>query len=543
MNAIVAAQGAADIARAAALARLREIAERKLRYDTDLEAYAGDCLYIRPEAGGEILLRYNSDQRYINEQCDDQKRRTGKVRKVVVKARKVGTSTQVASRFYHGTSRKRGRKAFVLTQSDDATDTIFGIYERYHRRNPHAPQTGKSNAKELYFNVLDSGISVGTAGSKAVARGDTIQYFHGSEVAFWPNADVHATGALEAVPNVDGTEIILESTANGASGLFYNMVQSALRKQGDFEIIFLPWFTHASYVAEPPAGWRPPMDFIEYAVNHGLKRNQLYWAFRKNADMAAKANLPEDRICWMFRQEFPATVEEAFRASRTGRFIAADDVLRARKAKLGDQSSKAFIIGCDFACGGQGEGGDANCFIDRRGRVAGSIVYERFRERNHIEVANKLGAIIERLKPDMCFLDVGGGGSAVYDILVDRNFGEVLTLVNFGGSPRDEVKYLNKRAEMWGEMRDWLEDTGGAQIPDDDVLDGELTAPKGGENMNQQIKLEPKKDIRKEFGASPDGADALALTFAEPVRKNADKQSKTAAAASTFRPMDNTAGY
>ncbi len=73
----------------------------------------------------------------------------------------------------------------------------------------------------MVFDALDSGYRVGTAGTEGVGRSETIQYFHGSEVAYWKNADSHMSGILQAVPEEDGTEIILESTANGIGGLFY----------------------------------------------------------------------------------------------------------------------------------------------------------------------------------------------------------------------------------------------------------------------------------------------------------------------------------
>ena len=75
------------------------------------------------------------------------------------------------------------------------------------RIQPHAtrscdeevkPHTAAANAKELYFDTLDSGYLVATAGSREVGRSDTIQRFHGSEVAFWPNAESHIEGIGQA---------------------------------------------------------------------------------------------------------------------------------------------------------------------------------------------------------------------------------------------------------------------------------------------------------------------------------------------------------
>jgi len=89
--------------------------------------------------------------------------------------------------------------------------------------------------------------------------------------------------------------------------------------------------------------------------------------------------------------------------------------------------------------------------------------------------------------------------------------------VNFGGKAADGRLYANKRGEMYGEMKAWLTDVGGASIPDSDTLDGELTATQYKYNANQQVVLETKDRLRARLKMSPDGADALALTFTEPV--------------------------
>ena len=109
------------------------------------------------------------------------------------------------------------------------------------------PSTGASSAKELYFDGLDSGYKVGTAGNKSVGRGTTIQYFHGSEVAFWPHASEHAKGILQAVPDARDTEIILESTGNGIGNYFHQQWQLAERGESEYQAIFVPWYWQTEY--------------------------------------------------------------------------------------------------------------------------------------------------------------------------------------------------------------------------------------------------------------------------------------------------------
>jgi hypothetical protein len=117
---------------------------------------------------------------------------------------------------------------------------------------------------------------------------------------------------------------------------------------------------------------------------------------------------------------------------------------------------------------------------------------------------------------DAIFIDFGYG-TGLYSAL--KQLGRKSILVKFGGASSDK-QYLNKRTEMWGLMRDWLK-TGGC-IPDDTVLCQELVAPeehvaKG--KLQGTIVLESKEDIKEREGFSPNRADALALTFAMPVRK------------------------
>ncbi len=92
------------------------------------------------------------------------------------------------------------------------------MVERYHSHCPDLvrPATGAANAKELSFETLESGYAVGTAGAKAVGRSQTVQLFHGSEVAFWPNAKTHFAGVVQAIPDLP---MVRSTTARISLGL------------------------------------------------------------------------------------------------------------------------------------------------------------------------------------------------------------------------------------------------------------------------------------------------------------------------------------
>ena len=107
---------------------------------------------------------------------------------------------------------------------------------------------------------------------------------------------------------------------------------------------------------------------------------------------------------------------------------------------------------------------------------------------------------------------------------MELEYGEKVHPVQFGSTPYDTERYANKRAEMWGEMRDWLAEPGGADVPDDDLLHTHICAPKFRLNSNDQIVLEDKAKIKARLQLSPDIGDALALTFAEPVRQRQQRR-------------------
>ena len=159
------------------------LVRRLRRLRGDLPLYAAECLRIRDKAGALVPLELNAAQRFLHARMEDQKRRTGKVRCLIGKGRQTGGSTYVGARFYHRTSMRPGVKCYILCHEQEASDTLFDMVDTFHANNPLAPSTGASNAKELVFNKLGSGYSVGTAGTKAAGRSSTNHLLHWSEVA------------------------------------------------------------------------------------------------------------------------------------------------------------------------------------------------------------------------------------------------------------------------------------------------------------------------------------------------------------------------
>lgn len=479
----------------------------------DFPAYAAQCLKIKSKSGQLVPFVLNKAQRYIHERLEAQKTSLGYVRALLLKGRQQGASTYIGGRYYHRTSLNRGVNAFILTHEQDATDNLFKMVDRYHTNNPLAPQTGAANAKELNFPRLDSGYTVGTAGTKAVGRSKTILLLHGSEAAFWPHAATHFAGVVQAVPNEPGSEVIIESTANGVGGEFHERWQRAEAGIGDYQAIFVPWFWQDEY-RRPADDFVPDDEEREYGEAHGLDNEQLAWR---------RAKIEELKDPLLFKQEYPATAAEAFQNTGHDSFIKPDVVLRARKTTCEPFGPK--IAGADPARFGD----DRFSIAIRQGRKVHKI--ESKAKLDVVQGANWCRQVIDAEKPKRMFIDVGGLGAGVVDILHSWGapYDKIVVGVNFGSAPytpnpkdkdgRDCGGYVNRRAEMWGLSKDWLDEVGGVDLPDLDSLQADACGPKYKYDVCQRVSLESKEDMRRRGFRSPDEWDAVALTFAEPVNE------------------------
>ena len=494
----------------------KELAIRQ-RLKDDFPHYASKCLWIRTKSGSIEPLILNKAQQYIHERIEAQRKDSGRVRAIILKGRQQGCSTYVEGRFYWRVTHSRGVRAFILTHEEEATSNLFELAKRYHDNCPDIvkPHTGASSAKELNFDNLDSGYKVGTAGNKAVGRSSTVQLFHGSEVGFWPNATQHAAGILQAIPNEDGTEVILESTANGLGNYFHEQWQKAEAGQSDFIAIFVPWYWQPEYRKEVPAEFSLQDDEEEYKELYCLTNEQVYWRRSKIVELGDPM---------LFKQEYPATSAEAFQVSGLDPLIKPERVIKARKCKIKEPFGPR-ALGVDPARFGD----DRTSITLRQGRKCHWI--RSHSKKDTMEVAGIVYTTIQTeklssLEGDRVFIDTGGLGAGVYDrlleLVADR---KLLVSVNFGGAPINAQKYKNKRAEIWGEMRDWFNDEP-VEVPDSDELHADVTQIRYKYSSNNELEIEKKEDMKKRGLRSPDCGDSLALTFAQPLIKRAAPATK-----------------
>jgi hypothetical protein len=180
-----------------------------------------------------------------------------------------------------------------------------------------------------------------------------------------------------------------------------------------------------------------------------------------------------------------------------------DDAMKRPKHK---DETAPITIGVDPARFGS----DATVIAVRQGRDL--IDIKRLRGADTMEVVGHVIEAIEEYKPALTVVDEGGLGAGVVDRLKEQRY--KVRGVNFGNKAQKQLMYGNKRAEMWGAMRDWLKT---ASVPNDRFLKSDLIGPKTKPDSKGTLFLESKKDMKARGLASPDAADAIAVTFAFPV--------------------------
>lgn len=203
-------------------------------------------------------------------------------------------------------------------------------------------------------------------------------------------------------------------------------------------------------------------------------------------------------------------VKGEFPRAGTMQFIPGDIVEEARRREPVASSMDSVVMGVDVARFGD----DQSCIVIRRGRDAVSIPWVKLRGVDTMTLAARVVELANQYNPDVIFVDEGGVGGGVVDRL--RMLKKDVIGIQFGAaSDRSQetgegaVVYKNKRAEMWGYMREWLK---GGSIPNDPDLAAELTSVEYGYSLHKgrdAIQLEKKEDMRKRGLSSPDQGDAL----------------------------------
>lgn len=213
--------------------------------------------------------------------------------------------------------------------------------------------------------------------------------------------------------------------------------------------------------------------------------------------------------------EYAQEMECDFSVAAFNALLGAEDVEKAVETVHNENELRGSVkvMGVDVAR----FGGDRSAICCRHGLAVMPI--QIYKGLDTMTFAGVVIKTMNKFNPDAVFVDSGAMGAGVIDRI--RQLGYHCIDVAFGGKATDDNRYVNKRTEMYFKLTEFIKKDSGA-IPKDAVLQEELANVYYGFDNRGRLKLRSKEEIKEVLGRSPDMADALALTFAQPVARKDD---------------------
>lgn len=347
------------------------------------------------------------------------------------------------------------------------------------------PEVAKWFARSInhhWFDVKATSITSRMPGHERLWRTDFIPW---SE---------HNTEAFAGLHNKTRRIIVIQDEASAIADAIWEVIEGALTDE-DTEIIWLVFGNPTQNTGRfRECFGRMKHRWLTFQIDsrhvEGTNKAQFeQWV----ADYGEDSDFVRVRV----RGEFPR--------AGSSQFIASDVVAAARHYQAEGIDGLPKILSVDVARFGD----DQTVIGWRQGRKF--AILEKLRGKDTVFVAERTIYWQDKERPDATVVDGDGIGAGVVDHIRFRGFDKRLFEFHGGERPNDPAAYYNRRAEVWGLMRDAL--TAGMQIPDDPELEADLTGPEYGFSAKSQIQLEKKDDMKKRGLASPDCGDCLAMTF------------------------------
>jgi len=322
-------------------------------------------LRVRNKKRGLVPLRPNRAQTEFARRCTH--------RNIVLKARQMGITTYIAARFFIQTITHPGTMTVQVAHDQESAEEIFKIVHRFWENLPNAMKRGaltrsRANVRQMVFPRLDSEYRVATAADVNAGRGLTIHNLHCSEVARWLRDPAEALASLRAAVPADG-DIVLESTPNGAGGVFYEEWQHA--KETGYTRHFFPWWFDDEYRDSSGTSNIRPLtpEEEELVVRAGLSDEQIAWRRTNRAQLRklAAQEYAEDPVsCFLASGECIFELEAIDRALESAPKPALVRENGRLTVWLQARRERHYVIGVDPA--GGGTEGDYACaeVIDRQ---------------------------------------------------------------------------------------------------------------------------------------------------------------------------------
>lgn len=275
----------------------------------DFRAFCS-LLEIRTKSGGFMPFHYED---WFKEQRTFDRERTG--RDIALKPRQVGFTTEELARDLWFAIVRRGVNVLIIAHDGDLAEQLFvnlRLFADQLKAIGLLPRTRYSTKRELVFADSGSAVRIVEAGetersASKKGRSGTVHRLHATEFAFWGAAAETMAAVMQSVPS-DG-EVIIESTANGAGGAFYESVLAARSGRSGFKLHFFPWYAHDEYRETPREGFDPaPRDEWEQRLRaNGCDDSQIAW-WRSKVD---DPNIGLEKML----QEFPVDEGSCFRVA------------------------------------------------------------------------------------------------------------------------------------------------------------------------------------------------------------------------------------
>lgn len=282
-------------------------------------------LKIRTKNQQLISLNPNWAQRELLDVVYRQHAAKKPIRIIVLKARRLGISTLAEAIAYLWIVLHENTNSAVVAHEREATESLFEMTKLYHETFPFSdlfPLRYQSR-RHMQFADTGSNLWVMTADNWNAARSRTIHMLHASEVAFWKDPTETMIALRQTIPELPGTCVILESTANGIGNWWEQQWVAAKQGQTDYIPMFFPWWREPTSI--PCQGYR--------CTNGSCGQCKEGAAGVKKLDVAegilAKMGVDRPHLAWrrwaianlcfgsvdLFMQEYPATDDEAFLVS------------------------------------------------------------------------------------------------------------------------------------------------------------------------------------------------------------------------------------
>lgn len=255
--------------------------------------------------------RFAWAQRAFVSQIEAQYNAGKPVRIIVLKGRQLGLSTLTEAVLFLWCFLHPGSHSLVISKEKDDAEYLFGITKRYWDDGPFKGLFNTKYYRQGYieWDGLSSAISTSTALKADVGRGKTLQAVHGSEVAFWDQAEDIVAGLSESIPYEHGTIVVYESTAQGVGGFFHDEWTKAIEGRSEFVPMFFPWWEHDEYEVKNTALRYQDLDEEErdlLAAYPKMNYKKLAWRRRKLVTYTNPTT---------FKEEYPVCESEAFQAT------------------------------------------------------------------------------------------------------------------------------------------------------------------------------------------------------------------------------------